>query len=374
MVPGKPTKERDLMKNKASRFTDLKLLSLGFLLALSWPLIGASEDGCNPVGEHSFVCGPRNPEDLVLLPGTKWIIASGMAADGSLYIIDSELKTWAEAGEPRIAQDLKVYGACPGAPNPDNFISHGLNIRPGDGAHSTLYVVGHGGREAIEVFDVDTTGEMPVLTWTGCIETPDGMAANSVASLADGTLLATIPLHTGISISDALAGKETGAVYKWAPGDAGFTLLQGTEMPYANGIEASTDGAEFYVASSGLFTVIAFSNSNPAIHLRSTETLEFIPDNLHMGPDGRLITAGLNVEDPGCGAVKQSEEFDLEEFASCPRAWTAISIDPQFMQTDTIDSGPANSQFSNITMALPVNGELWIGTFAGDRIGYRSLE
>lgn len=374
MVPFDPNAERDPMNEKTSRLTVLKRLLPALLLALSWPLAGAAAEDCNAVGQHAFVCGLKNPEDLVRVPETRWIIASGMAAEGSLYIVDSELKSWTEAGEFRIAQDNAVYGACPGAPDPENFISHGLNIRPGKGGHSTLYVVGHGGREAIEVFDVDATGDAPVLTWTGCVETPDEMEANSVASLADGSLLITIPLHTGIPISDALAGKPTGGVYSWAPGDGGFILVQGTEMPYANGIEVSADGAEFYVASSGLFTVTAFSNSNPAIPLRSTETFGFVPDNLHMGPDGKLITAGMNVEDPACGAVKQSGEFDLEEFASCPRAWTAVAIDPQFMEVETIDSGPANSQFSNITMALPVNGELWIGTFAGDRIAYRVLE
>jgi hypothetical protein len=44
------------------------------------------------------------------------------------------------------------------------------------------------------------------------------------------------------------------------------------------------------------------------------------------------------------------------------------------MQGKTLASGPANKQFSNITMALPVGDELWIGTFAGDRIAYRSLQ
>ena len=29
---------------------------------------------------YRFVCGPRSAEDLVQVPGTKWIIASGMAA------------------------------------------------------------------------------------------------------------------------------------------------------------------------------------------------------------------------------------------------------------------------------------------------------
>jgi hypothetical protein len=37
-------------------------------------------------------------------------------------------------------------------------------------------------------------------------------------------------------------------------------------------------------------------------------------------------------------------------------------------------SGPANEHFSNSTMALQVGNDIWIGTFSGDRIGYRSLK
>jgi hypothetical protein len=92
-----------------------------------------------------------------------------------------------------------------------------------------------------------------------------------------------------------------------------------------------------------------------------------------MGSDGNLLTAGLNVLDPACGDVPQSEEFDLEKFASCPRPFTVLAIDPQSMQSKTLASGPANKHFSNITMALTMDGELWIGTFAGDRVAYRSL-
>lgn len=80
-----------------------------------------------------------------------------------------------------------------------------------------------------------------VLTWIGCVMTPGGMQANSVASFADGALIATIPLHTGILINESFGGKPTGAVYEWAPGDAGFTKIEGTGMPYANGIEVSDD-------------------------------------------------------------------------------------------------------------------------------------
>ncbi len=355
---------------------DSILLSLALAVVLACPVAGAAGSTCDASGDYAFVCGPRNAEDLVLIPGTRWIIASGMAADAAIYLIDSRQKTWTElypADAPRAEQDMKTYGACPGSPDPNSFVTHGLNLRPGTDGHSTLYVVGHGGREAIEVFDVNANGDTPVLTWIGCVLTPDGMEANSVASLGNGSLLITIPLHTGIPIGDALAGKPTGGVYEWSPGDAGFSMVQGTELPYANGIEVSADGQEFYVVSSGLLTVSAYSGSNPAQLLRSSKPFAFVPDNLHMGSDGKLLTAGLNILDPVCGDVPRSSKFDLEEFASCPRPFTVLAIDPQSMEGKVLASGPANKHFSNITMALPVGNELWIGTFGGDRIGYRSL-
>jgi len=144
-------------------------------------------------------------------------------------------------------------------------------------------------------------------------------------------------------------------------------------LPYGNGIEVSADGAEIYVVSSGAFTFTAFSNSNPARVLRVSEPMSFVPDNLHWGNDGQLITAGLVVDYAACGEVGGPEEFDLAEFASCPRPFIVRAIDPKTLAGENIARGPANERFSNITMALPAGNKLWIGTFAGDRIAYRSL-
>lgn len=359
------------------RLGDLTFLSLALPLLLSCPLAGAADNECATSGDYAFVCGPKSAEDLVLVPDTKWIIASGFAKGAAIYLINSQQKTWTElypGDAPLARQNMQVYGACSGPPDPNGFVTHGLNIRRGAAGHSTLFVVGHGGREAIEVFDVNATGKMPVLTWTGCILTPASMEANSVASLRDGSLLVTIPLRTGRSISEALAGSLTGGVYKWSPGDTGFTPVQGTDLPYANGIEASADEQEFYVVSSGLFTVTAFSNTSPARALRSSKPLAVVPDNLHWSNDGKLITAGLSVLDPVCGDVPQSQAFDLTKFASCPRPFAVLAIDPQSMESTTLASGPAIESFSNITMGLPVGGELWIGTFGGDRVAYRRLK
>jgi len=345
-------------------------------LLVTFPNARAENADCAPAGEYAFVCGPQNAEDLVLVPDSQWILSSSLSADGGLYLVDSESKSWRAVypgDNPRARQDMDTYGACPGAPDPAAFITHGLNLRPGANGHSTLYVVGHGGREAIEVFDVDATGQEPVLTWVGCVRTPDGQAANSVAVLGDGSLLATIPLLEGIDINAALGGNPTGGVFAWSPGQPGFLPVKGTEMAYANGIEVSADGTEFYVASSGRSDVTAFSNANPARLLRRTEPFTFLPDNLHMDENGRLITAGLNLDDPVCGDLRHLGTFDFEAFKSCPRAFTVWAIDPQSMRGSALATGPANANFSNITMAVMVDGELWIGTFQGDRIAYRPV-
>lgn len=97
---------------------------------------------------------------------------------------------------------METYGACPGSPDPNNFLSHGLHIRPGKNGHSTLYVVSHGGGEAIEVFDVDANGAQPELAWKGCVIPPESMEVNSVSPFSDGSsLVVTIPLQTGRTIT-----------------------------------------------------------------------------------------------------------------------------------------------------------------------------
>ncbi len=365
------------MRNLLRGLKNATLLWLVAPMAVSSPVPAGTEVDCSAAGDYRFVCGPRNAEDLVRVPGTKWIIASGLASDTPIYLIDSQDKTWQPlypGDAPRAAQDMETFGACPGAPNPKAFISHGLNVRAGADGHSTLYVVGHGTREAIEVFDVDASGAEPVLTWTGCVLTPDGMQANSVASTADGALLATIPLHTGIDIGEALAGNNTGGVYAWSPGDAGFKLVKGTELPYANGIEVSADGKEFYVASSGLFTVGAYANTNPTRRLRSSGPLAFVPDNLHWGDNGELLTAGLHLESADCGDVPLTTEFKLQSITSCARPFTVWAINPKTLKGKAVAEGPANPKFSNITGAVPVGDTLWIGTFEGDRVAWRSLK
>jgi len=362
-----------MRSNLAKTMNTLKCAGLLALLCFAAAAYAADE-GCEPAGGLEFVCGPENAEDLVAVPGTRWIIASGMTPGAGLSLVDSSDGTWSVLypGPSPSAEHDPAYPNCTAPPSPATFNSHGLSLRAGTGGRSTLYAVAHGEREAIEVFDVDANGERPVLTWKGCVPMPEGLAANSVASFADGSLAATVLIMPGKTFADSIARKPTGAVFEWSPGDAGFELVQGTELPGNNGIEASADGREVFVVSSGFQTVVAFSRGSPARELRTTAPLPFTPDNLHLAADGRLLTAGMKNDEPACGGAP-GPQHDLEALSTCPRGTMAIAIDPATMEYEVLVDTPATPSFSNATMVLTLDDSFWIGTFSGDRVAHGSL-
>ena len=347
------------------RARSLSALPAIFFCVFAAPWVSAQE-ACDAVGNVEFACGLTNPEDLVLVPGTDWIVASGMAAGSGFYLIDSMSREWS-ALPTAVRHDSAMFPRCSAPPTSGEFESHGLNIRAGADGRSTLYVVGHGAREAIEVFDVDASGTRPTLTWKGCVALPEGLAANSVASFADGGMVATILMMPGKTFADSVAMRPTGSVVKWSPGDAGFTVLGNSELPGNNGIEVSADGREIYVVSSGFQTIVAFSNTNPLRQLRTTVQLPITPDNVHMGPDGRLLTAGMKNDVPECGGPP-GPEHSLERLATCPRGTIAIAVDPVTMSHEVLVETPAIPAFSNATMVLPAAGRYWFGTFSGNRV------
>jgi hypothetical protein len=350
----------------------MKLFCFAILLSLPCIAPGANAAAdCSPSGGQKFVCGPRNAEDLVLIPGTRWIIASSGDASSPFYLIDSRNGAW-QPVQPHVKRDPKMgVPGCQDPPPAAGSNTHGLNIRAAAG-RSILYAVGHGPREAIEIYAVDSSGATPVLTWQGCVPMPTGLAANSVASFQNGGLVATVLLMPGKTFEDSLARKPTGAVFEWSPGTDAFALVKGSELPGNNGIETSTDGSEVFVVSSGFQTVVAFSHSNPARQLRTTTPLPLTPDNLRRDSAGRLVTAGMKNDVPACGG-RPGPGHDLSKLAQCPRGFFAFYIDPATMNTRAFAQSEANSVFSNATIALVVDKQYFIGTFSGDRIAYGAL-
>ena len=225
----------------------MKRLDVIALLALitiggSQPTGTAQSAECTPSGGLTFICGIQNPEDLVLVPNTRWLLASGMAPGSGLHLVDTRAKTVRNlypSDAPSSLPDRARYASCPGPLDPKLAVLHGLSLRPATDGRYTVYATNHGGRESIEVFELATGGGVPTATWIGCVLMPNDIPANSVAAFKDGSLVATALILPGKSFEDAFAGRDTGAVFLWTPGDISFLMLPGTELSANNGIETS---------------------------------------------------------------------------------------------------------------------------------------
>ena len=337
-------------------------------------VIVASGQGasCTPSGGLSFICSVQNPEDLVQVPNTRWLVASGMAPGSGLHIVDTRAKTVRNLyapGASTVRPDKTRYASCPGALDPKQAVLHGLSLRTGSNGRFTVYTMNHGGRESIEVFELDASGPAPTAVWTGCVLMPDKMPANSVASFSDGSLVATVLIMPGKTFEDAFAGHNTGAVFLWTPGTASFRQLPGTQLSANNGIETSPDDREFFVVSTTTKRIVAFSRSDPSKPLRTAQLKEFGPDNVRWTSANRLITAGMIDNEPACGGPPKTEAG-----IRCSRGYIAATIDPTTMAVTEIARGPATPAFTGTSIALRVGDELWLGSFNADRIAYRSLK
>ncbi len=308
------------------------------------PLAGAA---CAPMGGVSFVCGARNPEDLVPVPGTRWLIASGLDGSG-LKLIDTNARTARPFYTGDLSQqhpDKKLFANCPAPPDAKHFNAHGIYLHPaGAPGHYLLYVVSHGALESIQVFDVDASGVEPSLSWTGCIPMPEAnkayanlgdqansrrLAANAVAAFSDGTIIATVPQRPGTTNRQRLNGEGTGDVVEWKPGMETFRVIPGTQLAGNNGIEISLDETEFYVVSFGAETIVVFSRQDPLKPLRQSRAPGFMPDNLRWSGD-RLIAAGPMHDEPACGGTRLAV-VDSEELTRCHRGYMIAQLDPRTM-------------------------------------------
>ncbi len=128
---------------------------------------------CAPSMGLNFICGLDQPEDLLQIGASKWIVASGMGDKGGIFLIDSQTKTAKRFFTGAVKADRKTYPDCTSAPA--SFNSHGLALRPAAVADTyTLYSVTHLPFESIQVFAVDGRGLIRAWAKSGKPRGPSG--------------------------------------------------------------------------------------------------------------------------------------------------------------------------------------------------------
>jgi hypothetical protein len=332
------------------------------------PHPGTEAPPCTPSMGLNFVCGLDQPEDLLQIGTSKWVITSGMGEHGGIFLLDTDAKKARRFFTGTSKPDLKMYPDCASAPA--SFNSHGIALRPANTAGIyTLYSVTHQPFESIQVFAVDASAPDPAISWTGCVKLPTDFRTNSVTAKLDGTILANVQMHG--TATDFISGNITGGVWAWNPKSKQLNLLKGTELPGNNGIEISPDEREVYIAVSGTQTVAIYNLGDPARPARTIRTPFYNLDNIHWSGN-RLIAAGMMFDEPTCGGTRKQIQ-DAHGNMNCHRGWVVSQLDPKAMRWKILAYGEPNPSFGGIATGLVIDKTLWISSFQMDRVAWRPL-
>jgi hypothetical protein len=334
----------------------LTTIGLAVMFALLIATVGPRAQGCAPRGDVRFICDQIAPEDLVVVPGSEFVISSGMAANGAIRLINLRDRTTTvlfPTATPSERWDKKTYGSCPGPIDPaekERFRAHGLYLRSGRNQTHTLFVVHHGNRESIEIFEFAARAKPPALTWIGCAVAPDPIGLNSVVGLPDGGFVTTNFSPRGADAAGRgrmMAGENLGELWEWHA-DSQWKKVPGGDAAGPNGLEISGDGKTLYIGGWGSQSVIRLSRgANPP--KRDTVSVGFRVDNVRWAPDGMLLAAGQ-------GGAAPSPTSNVAR------------VDPKTLKSEELVRYPNNESFGTGTVAIQVGPELWVGSVRGDRI------
>lgn len=342
--------------------------AIGVLLAASGH--AAPRIDCSPANGVNFICGVNNVEDFAPVPNSNWVIGGDLSTQsnpqGYLYLFDTKKRTVAavQPSDFAIRPDKNTYPDCPGPMDMKTFGPHGLDLTRTGGAHRTLYAVNHGGRESVEVFAVDLSGGKPKFTWTGCVVAPKGFWPDAVASLPDGGIVVTSlwdPTDAD-RLNKLAGGQPVGALDEWHPGQ-GWTPVPGAEgMSGPNGVIASADGKDIYVAvwSGKKVAHITRGTTPPKV---DTVPTGILTDNVRWGPGDRSILAGGQD-----ATVKQVLTCFESSAANCNVPTKIYRMDPQTLKLTTLVKSGVYGVFGAGTGAIQVGNKLWVSSFRSDRI------
>ena len=304
-----------------------------------------------------FVCGAVGAEDIAQIPGTPWLVTSGLdlGGGGHLYLVDGRSKR-ARVLEVRTSPSAP---GCPAPPDRTRMSTDGLTLRPGPAGHHTLYVANHGDRRAIEMIRIDARGDVPTATWTGCAPMPAHTLPNAVAALSGGRLIVT-SFHDPDDTRawERMARQEpTGSVWEYRPG-SGFRSLDLGPISGANGVEVSRDQRTLYVSAWSAAKLVAIDLKT---RRRREIALDFLPDNIKRAPDGSLLVGGQKTTVDSIAACNGPQ---------CPQDWEVARVDPVSGRVTPLVTRRGDALVNYAATGLQVGDTLYITVRGDKRIAY----
>jgi len=316
-------------------------------------------------------CRFHNPEDLVIAPAGRRLLVSQMgsldgSAPGSLVSFEPDTGEIAEV-YPNGTVDEGTgpnWGSpdCEPLVDPSVFTPHGIDIEKRDDGRYELFVVNHGGRESIELFEVIEGSTGVTLEYRGCVLAAPNGFHNDIVGFADGSFWVSHMYPRSSKQVLALlrmsfTSYAPGRAYAWKR-DTGYREIGGSETKFGNGVEKSEDGRFLflnnYLGGEVVKIDVAAGKRVGSVNIAS-------PDNLAWSPTGELLVASHQAS-----VSETTACLGLEE-GSCGIRFEILAIDPEHMTARSIISN-IGAPMGAATVARPFGEHVYLGTFAGDRI------
>jgi hypothetical protein len=323
--------------------------------------------GCDPVGEIRPVCGMKSPEDIAALADRRHLLLSNFGGmkngTGSLSLFDTQSEKLTPLFPPatgKIEGGTAQWGetSCP-KPSRQKFSPHGTHLHQLANGRWRYLVVNHGGRESIEIFELNLAGKESDLTWQGCILAAEETFINDVVGLANGDLIFSRMFHSDgdLEMVKSSLGFDTGDLWRWSK-STGLRILPGTDAAQPNGLEISADD-RFVFANMYMEGEVWKINADTGEKIAVGQVAN--GDNSAWGTDGRLWVATHSAPVThmlGCFANQDKP---------CGAAFEIVAMDPQSMAAEVVfsHSGPP---MGAVTIAVPQGDRVYMGSFVGDRL------
>ncbi|MDF0715627.1 SMP-30/gluconolactonase/LRE family protein [Muricauda sp. 334s03] len=328
---------------------------LTILLLVVFLLLSSEFYSQNNNAPDYFIKGIDNPEDLIKVNGTDWAIVSSMVStkqsSGAIFALNTKSESIMLLF--RLINEQDNYDGL------THFSPHGIYLTQSSVGNYQLYVINHGSREAIEIFDLIIVDKLPKLKWKRHIDFPKNVWANGLVVDGDGSIYATSMYDP--TESDFLQkfdkGNPTGQIWKWHKTKLEWQPLLPTFFSGANGIAISPNGENLYVSEWARRKVHKISLAKK--NITASATVGFLPDNIRWSIEGNLLIAGQN--------GRPVEVFESKGISIKNMYFSIVEMSPETLKFEELIKG-GGADFANATVAMEANNLYWVGCVQNNKI------
>ena len=328
--------------------------------------VGPQKDisNCSSDNKLEVICNFKNPEDIVITPDKKFLFMSEFGGigpyeeqkSGYFALLDLETKTRVI---PNITIEENIWGdpKCTRTIN-KKYGPHGIDlIKRNDGRYQ-LGVINHYPDETIEMFEMVKKESSWHMVWRGCIDVPYEFYFNDISLTKNGGLYASHMYDREITLNEwlfvSIIKSDTGFVVEWI--ENRFKKIDGSDGSGPNGIALDEDSNIIYINYNQGDSITKFDLSlNKKLYKKFIEA----PDNPYIDGNDIWITS-LDFQPNDVG--------DCQFKKSCSLPFSIYRLDKNDLEIKN-EYSFSKTVFGLPTVAVPIEDEVFLGSFHSDRLG-----